>query len=81
MDSTANELFDEDQESLGDIYLYRVGDDVVAELLQVQETVHEQIRIDRPFTEINRQISKLSTIRLLNRYLSVTTIVKGQPLF
>ena len=54
---------DDDQESVRDMYLDRVGDDAVHESLQEQK----QIRIDRRFTEI-KQISELSS---LVRVLSV----------
>ena len=42
------------------MFLDRDGDNAVIELLQGQERVHEQIRIDRRFNEINRQISEIS---------------------
>ena len=60
MESRTNELVDDDQESVRDMFLDRVGNDVVTESLQVQQKVHEQISLNRRFTEINGQISSLS---------------------
>ena len=61
-DSRTSDLYDDDQKSVRDMYLDRVTDDAVGKSLQVQERVCEQIRINRRFTEINRQITDFSSL-------------------
>ena len=62
MDSRNNDIHDNDQESVRDMFLDREGNDAVTWSLQVQERVHEQIRLDNRFTEMKCQISAFSSL-------------------
>ena len=79
MDSTTNGFYDENQESVRDMYLDLVGDVAIGESLKVEETLHKQIRIDGRFTGINFQIIGVSLLvpvlseRVANSYSSIGT--------
>ena len=71
-------LDNDDQQSFRDMFLDHESNNVVTESLQAQEGVQKQVRSDSRFTEINRQISGLSS--LVRELAPVLTLVaKGQP--
>ena len=61
-DSRTNEYNDDDLDFTADMFPKRLIDDNGVELFHHQELVHEEIRIDRSFSELNRHSNELSTL-------------------
>ena len=73
--SKTNEFYEDDQDMLVD----SGGEEVVAESSQIQGRVHEQIRLDRRFTVINRKISELTSfVRVLSEHVSINSSYSGR---
>ena len=62
MDLSSNGLYDDDQVRVRDMLPDRETNEAVTESFRAKERADEQVRLDRQFTEINRQICALSSL-------------------
>ena len=71
MDSRTNGYNDNEVKGNTELFLNHLSDYISAESFRHQESVPEDIRTDRRFTEMNRQINALSSLdKALTNYLS-----------